>query len=90
MGFVFGTILSGLFTQVFSWRAGFFLLAIVYFVTSIVAAFTVPRDTQPKQTLDKETLKKLDLPGTALTIFGIGMFCAALRYVLKLAEELLR
>ncbi|CAN9466922.1 unnamed protein product [Alternaria alternata] len=32
----------------------------------------------PKQTLDKETLKKLDLPGTALTIFGIGMFCAAL------------
>lgn len=90
MGFVFGTILSGLFTQVFSWRAGFFLLAIVYFVTSIVAAFTVPRDTQPKQTLDKETLKKLDFPGTALTIFGIGMFCAALRYVFELVEELLR
>ena len=39
---------------------------------------------------DKETLKKLDLPGTALTIFGIGMFCAALRYVFELVEELLR
>jgi MFS family permease len=81
MGFVFGTILAGLFTQVFSWRAGFWLLAVVYFVTSIVAAFTVPRDTTPKRRLDAETIKRLDLPGTALTIFGIGMFCAALRYV---------
>jgi len=82
MGFVFGTILSGLFTQVFSWRAGFWLLAIVYFVTSIVAAFTVPSDGTPKRRLDAETVKRLDLPGTGLTVLGIGMFCAALRYVL--------
>jgi MFS family permease len=78
LGFVFGTILAGLFTQVFSWRAGFFLLAIVYFCTTVVAYFMVPK---AKQTLNDETLKKLDLPGTAMTIFGIGMFCAALRYV---------
>ncbi|KAL6708338.1 hypothetical protein ACN47E_003262 [Coniothyrium glycines] len=78
MGFVFGTILSGVFTQVFSWRAGFFLLAIVYFCTSVIAVFTVPRDTTPKQSFNEDTIKKLDLPGTALTIFGIGMFCAAL------------
>ncbi|KAH9882882.1 hypothetical protein J1614_000248 [Plenodomus biglobosus] len=78
MGYVFGTILSGLFTQIFSWRAGFFLIAIAYFVTSVLAFFTVPRDTTPKQTLNSETLKRLDLPGTGLTIFGIGMFCAAL------------
>jgi MFS family permease len=81
LGFVFGTILAGLFTQVFSWRAGFFLLAIVYFCTTVVAYFMVPKDTTAKQTLNDETLKKLDLPGTAMTIFGIGMFCAALRYV---------
>jgi MFS family permease len=81
LGFVFGTILAGLFTQVFSWRAGFFLLAIVYFCTTVVAYFMVPKDTTAKQTLDDETFKKLDLPGTAMTIFGIGMFCAALRYV---------
>jgi MFS family permease len=80
LGFVFGTILSGLFTQVFSWRAGFFLLAIVYFCTTVVAYFTVPMDTTPKQRLDDETLRKLDLPGTGMTILGIGMFCAALRY----------
>lgn len=80
MGFVFGTILSGLFTEIFSWRAGFFLLAIVYFVVSVLAVFTVPKDTTPKQSFNSETIKKLDLPGTAMTIFGIGMFCAALRY----------
>ncbi|EMD87455.1 hypothetical protein COCHEDRAFT_1145117 [Bipolaris maydis C5] len=78
LGFVFGLILAGIFIQVFSWRAGFFLLAIVYFCTSIIAAFTVPKDTTPKQTFNAETMKKLDLPGTTLTIFGIGMFCAAL------------
>tara|TARA_R110002003_G_scaffold214_40_gene16339 strand:+ start:17948 stop:18208 length:261 start_codon:yes stop_codon:yes gene_type:complete len=74
--------LAGLFTEIFSWRASFFLLAIVYFCTTVIAYFTVPRDTTPKQSLNDETVKKLDLPGTAMTILGIGMFCAALRYVL--------
>jgi MFS family permease len=81
LGFVFGTILAGLFTQLFNWRAGFFLLAIVYLCASIVAIFTVPKDTMPKQKWDSETLKRLDLPGTGMTVLGIGMFCAALRYV---------
>lgn len=79
LGFVFGTIFGGLATQIFNWRAGFWLLAIVYLVISIVAVFTVPNDVAKKATLDKETLKKLDLPGTVMTILGIGMFCAALR-----------
>lgn len=83
LGFVSGTILSGLFTQLFNWRAGFFLLAIVYFCTSVVALFTVPRDTTLKQKLNEETIKRLDLLGTALTILGVGMFCAALRYDYK-------
>lgn len=78
LGFVFGTILAGLFTEIFNWRAGFFLIAITYFLTSIVAVLTVPVDRMPKQNFDQETLKKLDLPGTGMTIAGIGMFCAAL------------
>jgi homoaconitate hydratase len=81
LGFVFGTILAGVFTQVFDWRAGFFLLAIVYFVTTVVAWFTVPADTSVRRRLDDETVKRLDLPGTGMTILGIGLFCAALRYV---------
>lgn len=78
LGFVFGTILSGLFVQVFNWRAGFFLIAITYFLVSIVAVITVPMDVMPKQKFNEETLKRLDLPGTGMTIAGIGMFCAAL------------
>ncbi|KAH6366911.1 hypothetical protein HBI34_138930 [Parastagonospora nodorum] len=78
LGYVFGTILAGLFTQIFNWRAGFFLLAVAYFCTTIVAYFTVPNDTTTKQRFNSETVKKMDLPGTAMTILGIGMFAAAL------------
>ncbi|KAF2002487.1 MFS general substrate transporter [Amniculicola lignicola CBS 123094] len=78
LGFVFGTILSGLATQLFGWRASFWWLAIVYATVTLVAIFTVPKDTATKVPFNEETLKRLDLPGTALTILGIGMFCAAL------------
>ncbi|ORY04873.1 major facilitator superfamily domain-containing protein [Clohesyomyces aquaticus] len=78
LGFVFGSIFSGLVTQVWSWRASFWLLAIVYLVTTIVAAFTVPHDGTKKVEWNAETVKKLDLPGTGMTILGVGLFCAAL------------
>ncbi|KAF2878522.1 major facilitator superfamily-domain-containing protein [Massariosphaeria phaeospora] len=78
MGFVFGIIFSGLATQIFNWRAGFWLLAIVYLGVTVLAIFTVPNDAAQKQPVNEETLKRLDLPGTAMTILGIGMFCAAL------------
>lgn len=81
LGFVVGAILGGVFTQVFNWRAPFYMLAIVYLVISIVAFFTVPEDSTVKRKLDQETIKRLDIPGTAMTIAGIGMFCAALRFV---------
>jgi MFS family permease len=83
LGYVFGSILSGLATQIFNWRAGFFLIAIVYFVVTIVACFTVPSDMSPKQKFNDETFRRLDLPGTGMTIMGIGLFCAALRYVYR-------
>ncbi|KAF2128867.1 MFS general substrate transporter [Dothidotthia symphoricarpi CBS 119687] len=78
LGFVIGAILGGVFTQVFNWRAPLYMLAIVYLVISIVAFFTLPEDTTVKRKLDQETVKRLDIPGTLLTIVGIGMFCAAL------------
>ncbi|KAF2710693.1 hypothetical protein K504DRAFT_465756 [Pleomassaria siparia CBS 279.74] len=78
LGFVFGSIFSGLATQLFNWRASYWLLAMVYLVVSVIALFTVPNDETTKVTFNRETLKKLDLPGTAMTILGIGMFCAAL------------
>lgn len=78
LGFVFGTIFSGIASNIFNWRASFFLLAIIYLVFSTIAIWTVPKDFTAKQPLTLETLKRFDLVGTALTIGGIGMFCAAL------------
>lgn len=78
LGFVFGTIFSGIASDLFNWRASFFLLAIIYLVFSVIAIFTVPKDTTAKETFSWDTVKKLDPVGVVLTIAGIGLFCAAL------------
>ncbi|KAI5273145.1 putative transporter [Aureobasidium subglaciale] len=78
LGFIFGTIFSGIASDLFNWRASFFLLAIIYLVFSILAMFTVPKDTTPKEPFTWETFKKLDPIGVVLTIAGVGMCCAAL------------
>lgn len=78
LGFVFGTIFSGIASYIFDWRASFYLLAIIYLLFAIVAIFTVPKDAAQKEPLTWETIKRFDIVGTLLTIAGIGMFCAAL------------
>ncbi|OCL12931.1 major facilitator superfamily transporter [Glonium stellatum] len=78
LGFVFGSIFSGIATQLFSWRASFWLLAIIYLVFTIVAVFTVPNDESTKQPLTWETLRRFDVVGTILTIAGVGMLSASL------------
>ncbi|KAF2121300.1 major facilitator superfamily domain-containing protein [Lophiotrema nucula] len=78
LGFVCGIIFSGIATQIFNWRAGFWLIAIVYALVTVLAVFTVPNDTTAKARWNEETVKRLDLPGTSMTILGVGMFCAAL------------
>lgn len=81
LGYVFGTIASGIATQSFNWRASFFFLAIVYLIVAAVAYFTVPTDDTKKLPLSLETLKRFDPVGVLLTVAGIGMFTASLRYV---------
>lgn len=78
LGFVFGTIFSGIATSIFNWRASFFLLAIIYLLFGLIAIWTVPKDFTVKEPLTWETIKRFDLVGTILTVAGIGMFCAAL------------
>ncbi|KAK5256894.1 hypothetical protein LTR16_002159 [Cryomyces antarcticus] len=78
LGFIFGTIFSGVATQLFNWRASFWLLAIIYLVFTILAFFTMPVDDTDKQKFDWEAVKRFDILGTVLTVAGIGMFSAAL------------
>jgi len=78
LGFVIGMISSGVATEVLSWRASFFWIAIIYACFTVVAIFTVPNDTTEKQALTWETLKNFDIPGVLLTVAGIAMFSGGL------------
>ena len=79
LGFVFGIISGGIVTQIFSWRAGFWWLAIVYLLFTIIAIFVLPKDTTKKMPLNKETIRKFDVVGSLLAIAGTGLFSAGLR-----------
>jgi MFS family permease len=78
LGFVLGMISSGIASQLFSWRASFWFLALVYFVFTILAVFTIPKMEEEKQPLNWETVKGFDVLGVLLTIAGTSMFSAAL------------
>lgn len=78
MGFVLGTILGGLATSLFGWRASFWLIAIIFLVFTIIGIFTIPQDFTAKEPFCWETIKHFDIVGTICIVFGIGMFSAAL------------
>ena len=78
MGFVFGTIFGGLATNLFGWRASFWLIAIIFGAFAVIGFFVIPADSTDKEPFNLETIKRMDLLGTVLIIFGIGMFSAAL------------
>lgn len=78
LGFVFGTIFGGVATNLFGWRANFWLIAIIFFVFTIIGFFTIPKDWTDKQPLAWKSVKRFDIVGTLLTVCGIGMFSAAL------------
>ncbi|CAJ2513550.1 Uu.00g016690.m01.CDS01 [Anthostomella pinea] len=81
LGFVFGTILCGIATQLSSWRAAFILLCIIWAVFTVFAFWAVPNVENFERAPLRErlgTLKSFDYVGTILTIFGTGMFTAGL------------
>ncbi|TGJ82330.1 hypothetical protein E0Z10_g6426 [Xylaria hypoxylon] len=81
LGFVFGTILCGIATQLFNWRAAFILLSIIWAVFTVSAFWAVPNvETFDRAPLRQRlgALKQFDYVGTVLTILGTGMFAAGL------------
>jgi MFS family permease len=79
LGFVFGSIFSGIATQFFRWRASFWLISIIYLIVAIIACFTVPVDDSEKLPLSVQSLQQFDILGAAMTIGGIGLFTAGIR-----------
>lgn len=78
LGFVFGTIFGGIASSLFGWRAGYWLLAIIFIVFTGIAIFSVPKDFTDKTPFNWGTIKRFDFLGTVLTVSGIGMFSAGL------------
>ena len=79
VGFVMGSVFSGIAANIFNWRASFYLLAMIYVVFFVAAIWTVPRTQQGRtQRLEWSVLKKFDLLGVLLSITGIALFCSSL------------
>ncbi|KAK3687372.1 major facilitator superfamily-domain-containing protein [Podospora appendiculata] len=83
LGFVFGSILSGIATKLFNWRASYILIAILWSCFTVLAFWTIPsvEAYQPgvkfKDRL-KTFIKTFDFVGTILTVFGAGMLTAGI------------
>ena len=93
IGFVFGSIFCGIAARLFDWRAAFVLLAILWAVFTVVGYYFVPAGVEAYAeglTLRERfhgSLDKFDIVGTVLTIFGTGMFTAALTWVSPRAQS---
>lgn len=74
-----GLIFSGVASQILSWRACYWLIAIIYAIITVSAYFTMPPDISRRANLSSETVKQFDVLGTFLTVAGIGLFSCALR-----------
>lgn len=83
LGFVFGSLVSGLATMVYNWRASFVLIAILWVIFTGAAYFTVPEVEafEPGQGLGERVRKfarRFDFVGTGLTILGTGLLTAGI------------
>jgi len=86
LGFVFGSILSGVATRIFNWRAAFVLIAIIWAILAVLAWWTIPNVeayplSQPLKGRLSVFVKTFDWVGTVLTIFGTGLLTAGITYV---------
>ncbi|KAL7934691.1 MFS general substrate transporter [Trichoderma chlorosporum] len=82
VGFGLGSIIMGISTRIFDWRAGFFFFTILWGLLAIVSIWVVPNieafGPGPFGKRLTAALKKFDIIGTALTIVGVGLFTTAL------------
>ncbi|KAK4240889.1 major facilitator superfamily-domain-containing protein [Achaetomium macrosporum] len=82
LGFVFGSVVSGVATMVINWRASYVLIAIVWVVFAVVAVWTIPKvEAYPRGRglgeRAREFVSTFDFVGTGLTIAGTGLLTAA-------------
>lgn len=90
LGFVFGSIFSGIAAHLLGWRASFWLLAIIYLVVFLVACFVCPADDSSTPPVTLNLLKQFDVVATLLVTTGIALFAAGIRYESVVAVVVLK
>lgn len=78
LGGVMGTIFSGIAAHIFSWRASFYLMSIIFAFFFLAAIWTVPKIQAETSKFNLETMKKFDWIGILLSMAGIALFCSSL------------
>lgn len=76
IGFIMGSISSGLATRFYGWRASFVVIAIFFFVMALLAVWTMPAIQRTGNV--RVELKIFDWLGTFMIVMGMSLFCAAL------------
>lgn len=85
VGFILGSLSSGISTKLFNWRASFIVLTIFFFIMTLLAFWTMPRIAPSGKA--RTVFKQFDYLGTALTIVGMALFSSGLTYVLSAARS---
>jgi MFS family permease len=78
IGFVMGSIFSGVAAHLFNWRSSFWLLTIIYGFFFVAAIWTVPKTQVEAEKISWSVLKRFDLFGILLSMAGIALFCSSL------------
>ena len=76
VGFILGSMSSGLSTKIYGWRSSFVVICIFFFIMAAMAFWTMPN--LPASGSKKTEFKRFDWWGTFLTITGMALLCAGL------------
>jgi MFS family permease len=78
IGFVLGSVCSGIATRIGSWRASYWALAIIFLGFTVVAFYSVPATNEEGKKLTWETVNRFDCLGAVLTVAGFAMASSSL------------
>lgn len=78
IGLIAGLIIGGVSSEVLSWRAGHWFMAIVYAVLVPITMWSAPLDEKLNRQQTWSILKKLDYVGSFISLSGFTLFCFAL------------
>ena len=79
IGFILGSVSSGLATKYYSWRASFVVIAIFFAFMTVSSFWTMP--STPRIGSLRVELRQFDYLGTVLTVAGFALVSAALTFV---------